>query len=120
MSAAGELLGWSAGCTPPTAARLLTVLCSLAPNPAVNAGHFVLLPTNASLAFAEAWAGAGPASVPQKVTEQKALAGLAGSHFVACRSLCLCYRRKFEVRGGALVVERGCCCNLRGQSVDMG
>ncbi|PRW56763.1 hypothetical protein C2E21_4548 [Chlorella sorokiniana] len=63
----------------------------------INSGHFVLLPTNASLAFAEAWAAAGPASIPLKVAEQKALPALEGSHFVACRSLCLCYRCKYEL-----------------------
>lgn len=78
--------------------RLAPMAPSLCFLPAVNSGHFVLLPTNASLAFAEAWVAAGPASLLQKVTDQKYLPELEGSHFVGCKSLCLCYRHKFKVR----------------------
>lgn len=64
---------------------------------AVNSGHFVLLPTPAALAFAEAWAATAAANTPRKVAEQKALPPLDGTAYVTCRSACLCYRKKYQL-----------------------
>lgn len=64
---------------------------------AVNSGHFVILPTPAGIAFAEAWNASGPGMLGQKVSEQKALPLMEGVHFRQCRTPCLCYRHKYEV-----------------------
>ncbi|PSC72584.1 hypothetical protein C2E20_4222 [Micractinium conductrix] len=63
----------------------------------VNSGHFVVLPTPAGLAFAEAWAAAAPSAIPKKVSEQKGLQPLERAAYVTCRLPCLCYRHKYEL-----------------------
>ena len=69
----------------------------LLPCCAVNSGHFVLRPTPAALRFAEAWNASAADNVPTLTSEQKALPQFQDTHFVTCRSPCLCYKQKFKV-----------------------
>lgn len=63
----------------------------------LNSGHFVLLPTPAGVAFAAAWNASAPAMLQEKVSEQKALPFLEGKAFQLCRTLCLCYKHKYDL-----------------------
>lgn len=80
--------------------------------PAVNTGHFVLLPTPGALAFAAAWnasAAAALASSPP-LTDQRALEAAVrepngsalASSFEQCSVLCGCIKAGFEVRAQGL------------------
>ena len=59
--------------------------------PAVNTGQFVLLPTPASLAFAERWNSLAASMIPQGLATQPALRQMHHHHFEACTSLCQCF-----------------------------
>lgn len=66
----------------------------------MNSGHFVILPTPAGTAFAEAWNASAPGMLAEKASEQKALKMLEGLHFQQCRTPCTCYRHKYEASVG--------------------
>lgn len=59
--------------------------------PAVNTGQFVMLPTPASLAFAERWNSLAASMIPQGPATQPALRQMHHHHFEACTSLCQCF-----------------------------
>ncbi|KAI3428080.1 hypothetical protein D9Q98_006464 [Chlorella vulgaris] len=63
----------------------------------LNSGHFVLLPTAPAIRFAKAWSGSAAQNVKAMVAEQKALPDLEGSHFVTCRTPCMCYKHKLQL-----------------------
>ncbi|KAL4430877.1 hypothetical protein ABPG75_006133 [Micractinium tetrahymenae] len=63
-----------------------------APGRWLNSGQFVLLPTAASVAFAEEWAKAAPEMLQKGLTTQMYLAEMEGRTYFACPSLCRCYR----------------------------
>lgn len=57
----------------------------------VNTGQFVMLPTPASLAFAERWNSLAASMIPQGPATQPALRQMHHHHFEACTSLCQCF-----------------------------
>lgn len=65
--------------------------------PASNTGHFVLLPTPASLAFAAAWNASAAEMMKEKLTDQKALPLLEGRHYLRCNTLCRCFRAAYNL-----------------------
>lgn len=75
--------------------RVLT--CIPRPNAAANTGHFVLVPTPASLAFAEAWNASAAPMMEEGLTDQKALPALESDAYLRCNTLCRCFRAAYNV-----------------------
>ncbi|KAL4443517.1 hypothetical protein ABPG75_011254 [Micractinium tetrahymenae] len=67
--------------------------------PAPNTGHFVALPTQASLAFACAWNAEAPDMSGDKLslTDQRALPRLEWKHFMRCDTVCRCLRTSWNL-----------------------
>ena len=84
------------------------------PPPPVNTGHFVLLPTPASLAFAYKWNFSAPGMARRTFSEQYGVRNLlARGRLAHCASLCSCFNETYRVRRaglGACVCMYACVC----------
>lgn len=62
----------------------------------------------------EAWNASAAENTKAMVADQKALPQFEGSHFVTCRTPCMCYKQKFQVGGTGMgwparPCNRSCC-----------
>ena len=80
-------------------AQCSALLPALPPAHAANTGHFVVLPTQASLAFVRAWNAVAPdmSGGTTSLTDQKTLPRLEGNAFMRCDTVCRCLRTSWNV-----------------------